>query len=49
MPLGRVYVQDPDDWDASAKTYTWRQPKAGFFLDTSSGHLTMAPSIPDGQ
>ncbi|MPC29128.1 Neural-cadherin [Portunus trituberculatus] len=49
VPLGRVYVQDPDDWDAAAKTYAWRQPTVGFFLDTSSGHLTMAPSTPDGQ
>ncbi|XP_063876229.1 putative neural-cadherin 2 [Scylla paramamosain] len=49
VPLGRVYVQDPDDWDAAAKSYAWRQPKAGFFLDTSSGHLTMAPSTPDGR
>ncbi|XP_063876233.1 putative neural-cadherin 2 [Scylla paramamosain] len=49
VPLGRVYVQDPDDWDAVEKTYAWRDSKAGFFLDTSSGHLSMAPSTPDGR
>ncbi|XP_050723127.1 putative neural-cadherin 2 isoform X2 [Eriocheir sinensis] len=49
VPLGRVYVQDPDDWDVTAKTYAWRDPQAGFFLDTSSGHLNMAPSTPDGR
>ncbi|XP_050723132.1 putative neural-cadherin 2 isoform X2 [Eriocheir sinensis] len=49
VPLGRVYVQDPDDWDTAAKTYAWRDPQAGFFLDTSSGHLTMAPSTPAGR
>ena len=49
MSLGRVYVQDPDDWDAAAKTYAWKVPQAGFFLDTSSGHLAMAPSTPDGR
>ncbi|XP_050723109.1 putative neural-cadherin 2 isoform X3 [Eriocheir sinensis] len=49
VPLGRVYVQDPDDWDVAAKNYSWRNPQAGFFLDTSSGHLAMAPSTPDGQ
>lgn len=49
VPLGRVYVQDPDDWDAEGKNYSWRNPQAGFFLDSSTGHLAMAPSIPDGQ
>ncbi|XP_045129934.1 putative neural-cadherin 2 isoform X2 [Portunus trituberculatus] len=49
VPLGRVYVQDPDDWDAASKTYAWRDPQAGFFLDTSSGHLSMAPSTRDGR
>lgn len=49
VPLGRVYVQDPDDWDATAKSYSWRNPQAGFFLDTSNGYLAMAPSTPDGQ
>ncbi|KAK8399372.1 hypothetical protein O3P69_003470 [Scylla paramamosain] len=49
VPLGRVYVQDPDDWDAASKTYAWRDPQTGFFLDTSSGHLSMAPSTPDGR
>ena len=49
MPLGRVYVQDPDDWDAAAKTYAWKDPRAGFFLNTSSGHLSMAPSVADGR
>ncbi|XP_045129226.1 putative neural-cadherin 2 isoform X2 [Portunus trituberculatus] len=49
VPLGRVYVQDPDDWDAAAKTYTWRHPQKGFFLDTTNGHLTMSASTPDGR
>ncbi|XP_045130452.1 putative neural-cadherin 2 isoform X1 [Portunus trituberculatus] len=49
VPLGRVYVQDPDDWDAVDKTYAWRDSKAGFSLDTSSGHLSMSPSIQDGR
>ncbi|XP_045130155.1 putative neural-cadherin 2 isoform X1 [Portunus trituberculatus] len=49
VPLGRVYVRDPDDWDDVGKTFAWKDPQAGFFLDTSSGHLTMAPSTPDGR
>ncbi|XP_069195930.1 putative neural-cadherin 2 [Procambarus clarkii] len=49
VPLGRVYVQDPDDWDASAKTYAWRHHQSGFFLSASTGALTMAPNTPDGR
>ncbi|XP_050738814.1 putative neural-cadherin 2 isoform X2 [Eriocheir sinensis] len=49
VPLGRVYVQDPDDWDAAAKTYAWRSPQQGFSLDTSNGHLSMSASTPDGR
>ncbi|XP_069186499.1 putative neural-cadherin 2 [Procambarus clarkii] len=49
VPLGRVYVQDPDDWDAAAKTYSWRHHLSGFFLDTDTGDLTMAPDTPDGR
>ncbi|XP_071515917.1 putative neural-cadherin 2 isoform X1 [Panulirus ornatus] len=49
VPLGRVYVRDPDDWDAASKTYSWRHQEQGFFLDTSSGDLTMAASTPDGR
>ncbi|XP_071515440.1 putative neural-cadherin 2 isoform X1 [Panulirus ornatus] len=49
VPLGRVYVQDPDDWASSSKTYAWRRHQRGFFLDTSTGDLTMAASTPDGR
>ncbi|XP_063876237.1 putative neural-cadherin 2 isoform X2 [Scylla paramamosain] len=49
VPLGRVYVQDPDNWNTGAKTFAWRDPQAGFFLNTFTGHLSMAPSTPDGQ
>ncbi|KAK3891723.1 hypothetical protein Pcinc_004396, partial [Petrolisthes cinctipes] len=50
VPLGRVYVRDPDDWDSGAKTYAWRHhPQPGFYLDPSSGRLSMAPSTPDGR
>ncbi|KAK3863954.1 hypothetical protein Pcinc_030318, partial [Petrolisthes cinctipes] len=48
VPLGRVYVQDPDDEDDAAKTYTWRRPHPGFSLDTSNGLLTMDPHTADG-
>nr|XP_053637261.1 putative neural-cadherin 2 [Cherax quadricarinatus] len=49
VPLGRVYVRDPDDWDARQKTYSWRLHHPGFFLASSSGDLTMTPLTPDGR
>ncbi|KAG0710771.1 putative neural-cadherin 2 [Chionoecetes opilio] len=50
VPLGRVYVRDPDDWDAAAKTYSWRGSEhPNFRLDTATGHLTMRPATGDGR
>nr|XP_053630333.1 putative neural-cadherin 2 [Cherax quadricarinatus] len=49
VPLGRVYVKDPDDWDSASKTYSWRQYVEGFFLNSSNGDLTMAPDTPEGR
>ncbi|XP_042227979.1 putative neural-cadherin 2 isoform X2 [Homarus americanus] len=50
VPLGRVYVRDPDDWDAAAKTYSWgvrRHPS--FTLNTTTGDLAMKPTTKDGR
>lgn len=30
-PLGRVYVDDPDDWDAADKSYAWDGPAHPLF------------------
>ncbi|XP_050703572.1 neural-cadherin-like [Eriocheir sinensis] len=30
-PLGRVYVEDPDDWDAADKSYAWDGPAHPLF------------------
>ncbi|KAG7163365.1 neural-cadherin 2-like 1, partial [Homarus americanus] len=49
VPLGRVYVKDPDDWDAASKTYSWRNHQPGFSLTSSTGDLTMAPDTPPGR
>ncbi|XP_071516873.1 putative neural-cadherin 2 isoform X2 [Panulirus ornatus] len=49
VPLGRVYVKDPDDWDTDSKTFAWRSQQPSFFLNHSTGDLTMAPSTPDGR
>ncbi|KAK3879098.1 hypothetical protein Pcinc_016307 [Petrolisthes cinctipes] len=49
VPLGRVFVQDPDDGEETSKRYAWRRPQTGFSLDGTSGHLTMAPDTGDGR
>ncbi|RXG70829.1 putative neural-cadherin 2 [Armadillidium vulgare] len=49
VPLGRVFVRDPDDWDASEKTYFWSQPHPLFLLNTSSGELEMKPDARPGR
>lgn len=50
VPVGRVYVRDPDHWHAEEKTYMWMRPQPdGFFLDTATGHLTMAPTKRQGR
>lgn len=52
VPLGRVYVRDPDDWDAPAKSYAWRSSARrhpAFALNTSTGELTMRRGTTDGR
>ncbi|XP_045111838.1 putative neural-cadherin 2 isoform X1 [Portunus trituberculatus] len=50
VSLGRVYVADPDDWDAGQKTWEWRRRIAHplFTLDPRDGHLALAPHASDG-
>nr|XP_053635865.1 putative neural-cadherin 2 isoform X3 [Cherax quadricarinatus] len=49
VPLGRVYVKDPDDWDAASKIYAWRRHHPSFSLNTTTGDLTMMPDTRDGR
>ncbi|XP_071548441.1 LOW QUALITY PROTEIN: putative neural-cadherin 2 [Panulirus ornatus] len=49
VPLGRVYVKDPDDWDAASKIYCWRHHHPNFSLNTTTGDLAMLPGTRDGR
>ena len=45
IPLGRVYVDDADDWDVTDKTYLWKKSHPSFRLDSSTGELLVVPGI----
>ncbi|XP_012537254.1 DE-cadherin isoform X1 [Monomorium pharaonis] len=39
--IGRVFVNDPDDWDLPDKSFDWASPHDGFYLNTSTGMITL--------
>ena len=40
VALGRVYVDDPDDWDLEDKTFSWAGPPHPLFtLQTATGEV----------
>ncbi|XP_070519670.1 DE-cadherin isoform X2 [Cardiocondyla obscurior] len=39
--IGRVYVNDPDDWDLPDKSFDWASHHDGFHLDTNTGMITL--------
>ncbi|EZA51390.1 DE-cadherin [Ooceraea biroi] len=39
--IGRVYVNDPDDWDLPDKSFDWASPHDGFRLNKSTGMITL--------
>ncbi|XP_065212799.1 DE-cadherin isoform X2 [Planococcus citri] len=44
--IGRVYVEDPDDWDLDDKYFEWKQYIDGFSLNAHTGMITMNHGLP---
>lgn len=48
--LGRVYVEDPDDWDVADKSYAWKTtPHPLFTLNTETGQLYSSGHVREGR
>ncbi|XP_071534242.1 putative neural-cadherin 2 [Panulirus ornatus] len=49
-PLGRVFVDDPDDWDLGDKTFRWRgSPHPLFSLNTHTGDIFASSQVREGR
>ncbi|XP_066952072.1 neural-cadherin-like isoform X1 [Macrobrachium rosenbergii] len=49
-PLGRVYVDDPDDWDVADKTFRWAgKPHPLFKLNADDGTIFASSLVREGR
>nr|XP_045589087.1 neural-cadherin-like [Procambarus clarkii] len=49
-PLGRVYVEDPDDWDLEDKTFQWVGPPHPLFsLNPNDGTIFASSQVREGR
>ncbi|XP_066937059.1 putative neural-cadherin 2 [Macrobrachium rosenbergii] len=50
VPLGRVYVDDPDDWDLKDKTFKWATSAHPLFtLDQQEGTIYVSSQVREGR
>ncbi|CAL4064812.1 unnamed protein product, partial [Meganyctiphanes norvegica] len=50
MSLGRIWVNDPDDWDAHDKQFQWaREPNPLFSLNNETGFIKANQNLPNGR
>lgn len=49
--IGRVFVDDPDDWDLPDKSFAWKDaiPDDRFHLNTNNGMITLIEGTPFGE
>ena len=50
VEIGRVYVEDPDDWDLNDKSFQWYDstPEDGFSLDPNTGMIRLLSGMKNG-
>lgn len=47
--IGRVYVEDPDDWDLPDKTFEWKDDMPDHRFELRDGMITLREGTPPGE